>query len=269
MKYSKIRIYKLYLVLTVSLIILGLSLINPLISVNYLKDILIYTGSQLTNLDIINNFREWGILCEGNFLFIIIPIFSALIIYLVHGENKIINMIRHKNRNSVWHTKVSLIIVSAFVVSFILVFGGYLISGLFIKGYNNLWTTNLGIPYSIFGDTDKWLNLQGLLVTHKVLVILWTKLFWGLSFIGLALCTLQLFMSNVFVYMFMVTLLVLERTRLISSFIILRMVTYPGIWANPKFFVLDDLFYLIGFITLFFIGSFINCKRDQGIGKKY
>lgn len=148
-------------------------------------------------------------------------------------------------------------------------FGGYLISGLFIKGYNNLWTTNLGIPYSIFGDTDKWLNLQGLLVTHKVLVILWTKLFWGLSFIGLALCTLQLFMSNVFVYMFMITLLVLERTRLISSFIILRMVTYPGIWANPKFFVLDDLFYLIGFITLFFIGSFINCKRDQGIGKKY
>ena len=268
MKLFKRSNYKLYIIVIVSLIIFALSLLDPLFGVNHFMNIINYSGAKLSNLDIINNFHEWGILCENNFILIIVPIFSALIIYIVDYQNKIITMIRYKNRNSIWGNKVSLVIGVAFLVSFILVFGGYLISGIFVKGYDNLWTTNLGIPYSIFGDTDKWLNLQGLLVTYKVLIILWTKIFLGLSFIGVTLCTFQLFMNNVFVYLGVIISVVLEGTRLVSLCIV-RLVTFPKNWVNPKSFILDDLFYLIGFIVLFLIGRYINCKRDQGIDKKY
>ncbi|WP_346930171.1 hypothetical protein [Clostridium sp.] len=226
-------------------------------------------GYQLSNFDILNAFNGWGLISKSSYMILIIPIFSALIIYIVDYNNSLIKMIRHRSRNRLWNKKIRLILISAFLLSILLVIGGYLVSGVFVKGYNNTWNTELGLPYLIYGNTEIWSDLSNLLVTYKVILIFGITTFLGLCFIGIFICTFQLFMRNVYVYLIVLVIVLGEGCNLFNLKLLESIVITPNKWINPSSFISSNIYFLVGFLVLYFLGRYINSKRDQGLEKKY
>ncbi len=260
---------ELYTILIFCIIIFIISLYNPLYNMRSVLNLAIHDGYELSNFDILHAFNGWGLISKSSYMILIIPIFSALIIYIVDYNNSLIRRIRHKSRNRLWNKKIRLILISAFLLSTLLVIGGYLVSGVFLKGYNNTWNTKLGLPYFVYGNTEIWSSLSNLLVTYKVLLVFWITTFLGLCFIGIFICTFQLFMRNVYVYLMVLVIVLGEGSNLFNFKILESIVISRNKWINPSSLIANNICFLAGFLLLYFWGKYINSERDEGLEKKY
>ncbi|WP_346871253.1 hypothetical protein [Clostridium sp. UBA5119] len=260
---------ELYTILIFCSIIFIITLYNPLYNMKSVLNLAINGGYELSNFDILHAFNGWGLISKSSYIILIIPIFSALIIYIVDYNNSLIRRIRYKSRNRIWNKNITLILISAFLLSTLLVIGGYLISGVFVKGYNNTWNTELGLPYLTYGNTEIWNDLSNLLVTYKVLLVFWITTFFGLSFIGIFICTFQLFMRNVYVYLMVLTIVLVEVCNLFNFKLLESIVISPNKWVNPNRLIASNIYFLVGFLLLYFWGRYINSERDEGLEKKY
>jgi len=90
---------ELYTILIISILIFILSLYRPLYFIKGQLNSAIANGYQLSNFDILCSFEENGLLDAFSFAFVIIPIFSALMIYVIDTNNSLIRVIRYKDRN--------------------------------------------------------------------------------------------------------------------------------------------------------------------------
>ncbi len=260
---------ELYTILIISILIFILSFYRPLYFIKGQLNSAIANGYQLSNFDILCSFEENGLLDAFSFAFVIIPIFSALMIYVIDTNNSLIRVIRYKDRNKIWNRNILLVLVSAFLLSTLLVFGGYLASGLFVKGYNNTWNTELGLPYIIYGMTKIWPKLSSLLVTYKVIPIFWITIFLGLSFIGIFICTAKLFIRNVYVYAGIIAIVFGDIYGIFGIKLMLGVSMSSRNWLYPNSIIIGNMYFIIGIFVLYFMGKYINSKKDQGIAKKH
>lgn len=273
MKPSKKRKFissrELYTILITCTLIFMISLYRPLYFVKRDIGSAIANRYQLSNFDILCSFEGNGLLDAFAYVFVIIPIFSALIIYLIDTNNSLIRSIRYGDRNKIWNKNVSLILISTLLLSVFLVIGGYLISGLFLKGYNNTWNTKLGYPYMIYGTTKIWPKLSMLLATYKVIPIFWITTFLGLSFIGILIYTLKLFIRNVYVYGAVMVIAFNDLYSILGFKVILGISISSKNWLYPRSIIIANIYFLVGIVVLYSIGRFMNSRKEQGIEKRH
>lgn len=269
-KRSYLSSRELYIILVFCIVIFILSLYRPLLFIKEDLNVAINSGFKLSNFDILCCFQtNNGLIDFQSYMFIIIPLFSALIIYIIDTNNSLLKIIKYKDRNTVWNKNILLILISAFLLSTLLVIGGYLVSGVILKGFNNTWNTELGLPYKIYGTTEIWSGLSNLLVTYKVILIFWITTFLGLSFIGVFICTFKLFIRNVYVYIIIIAVLFSDFYNVINFIIILKISINSNNWLHTSSIIINNIYFLVGFFVLYFWGRYINSQKDQGIAKKY
>ena len=124
---------ELKVIMVFSLLIFASCCISVIYGVNFTQNRLKVTNIVLSNLDIVYSFNGWGIICDTNFCLIIIPIFSALIIYIINYNNNFIRIIRFKTRDNLWNHKIFFIIIASLLLSIVLIGCGYLIGALYLK----------------------------------------------------------------------------------------------------------------------------------------
>ena len=260
---------ELKVIMVFSLLIFASCCISVIYGVNFTRNRLKVTNIVLSNLDILYSFNDWGIICDTNFYLIIIPIFSALIIYIINYNNNFIRIIRFKTRDNLWNHKIFFIIIASLLLSIVLTGCGYLIGGIILKGFSYPWTLDNTMPYKVFEEHGMLSTIHSALATYKVLITFCTTTFLGLSFLGILICTLKLILNDVYVYIILMGLIVMEEYKIIGFKFITRVIVFPSYWLNPGSLIINYMFFLFGFFILYFVGRFINSKRDQCISKKY
>lgn len=273
MKLFKKKFYissqELSTILIFSLVIFILSFYRPIHLIEIYLNYSINDGLQLSNFDFLRSFGDYdGLIDYKNYILIIIPLFSVLIIYLIDTNNVLLKTIRYKNRNEVWNKNIFLIIISAFLLSILLVIGGYLISGVFLKGYNNTWNSELGLPYKLYGTTEIWSSLSSFLVTYKILLVFWTTTFLGLCFIGIFICTFKLFIPNTCVFFITIVMTIGDAIQGLKFNFIMGIEITSSNWVHTISIIANNIYFLVCFFVLYFWGRYIYSQKDQGIVKK-
>lgn len=265
---SLIRKRELKLILVFSLLILIVSLYRPL---RFLSEDLAkaaYNGYKLSNFDMMTSFEGSGNIDFNSYMFFIFPVFITLIIYIVNTNTHVLTTIRYKCRNRLWNKNIVLVLLSAFVISIMLVFGGYLISGLIVGGFNNVWNTQAGMPFYIYGTTKVWPALSQILVTRKVLSFLWITTFLGLVFVGTLICFCKLFIKDIYIYALIIGICFADNFGVFGVKLILGIALNPGSWINPITIIITNMYFILGFLVMYWIGKSISSKKDQCIEKR-
>ncbi|MFR1709713.1 MAG: hypothetical protein ACLSV2_12495 [Clostridium sp.] len=267
-KENCISLRELRIIIGFCIVIFLLSFYRPL---RFLKDninIALDNNFQLSNFDILSSFQDVGNVDFISYMYIIIPLFVTLIIYVVDTNNGLIRMIRYGDRNRIWNKNILLILASSFLLSILLVIGGYLVSGIILGSYKNLWNTETGLPYLLYGKTKIWGNLSQLLVSHKVIFIFWIMTFLGLSFIGAFICTIKLFIRNIYVYIILIAIAFGDFFNIFNFSLIAKISVSQREWTHPQSITFNIIYFLVGFLIFYFYGKYINSQKDQGITKK-
>lgn len=251
-----------------SILILIVSFYRPLI---YLGEDLAkaaYNGYKLSNFDLMTSFEGCGNIDFNTYMFLIFPVFTTLVIYIVNTNTHILTTIRYKCRNRLWNKNIALVILSALIISIMLVFGGYLISGLIVGGFNNVWSTGAGMPFAIYGATKVWPALSQILDTGKVLSFLWITTFLGLTFVGGLISVCKLIIKDIYIYVLIIAICFADNFGIFGFKLILGIALNPGNWINPITIIITNVYFLLVFLIMYWMGKYINSKKDQCIEKR-
>lgn len=247
-------------------IIFLMSLFNQIQDINQALILADKSGYQLSNLDILNSFKGgMGLISTFNMKIIIIPMFSILTMYIINTENDLVNVIRYKNRRNVWNKNVFIVLLSAFIMSTLLVVGGYLISGFFIKCYRNTWIIKSQSPYMLYDDTISWDILVNRLITYKVLIVLQVTTFFGLSCVGIFIRMLKLFIHDMYIFITILIMLVCETFGIVNFNFVSRIVVNSSNWLNITKIIVNNIYFILGFFLLYIWGRYIYIEKDQFI----
>lgn len=272
MRHFKIKNYfqrnDINLILLCSAIIFILAVARPFIYRKEDLELAKKFGYQLSNFDIICSFNNEGILDFQNYMYVIIPLFSAIIIYMVNINRSLIRVLRYGSKNKVWNKNFLLGIVVAFILSTLLVIGGYLVSGIILKGYNNTWNTENGLPYKMLGNTEMWITVSHILVSYKVFLIFLITTFLGLCLVASIINTINLFIPSAYVYLIIIVILLLEYFDVYKFSIIKQIAISSKDWIYTSSLVAKNLNFILLIIGMYFWGKYINLKKDQFIEKQ-
>lgn len=261
-----IKCHKLRIVLFCSVIFL-LSLLRPILFFQDNLSLFQSGGIKLSNFDFICSFQGDGIVDFNNYIFVIIPLYSVMITFILDEVGGMISTIRFGSRSRLWNTKVLYVVTSAFILSTLLIIGTYLISGLFIGTYSNVWNTELGFPYKIFGTTSKWLGLSTLLTTPKVLLVFWSTTFLGLLFIGLFICMMKGIVSNLYIYLSIIIILFVDFFNMLGVTVIRQISVTGNQWLNVGIIFKSDIYFLLSISVFYLMGRYITLSKDQYLGR--
>ncbi|WP_286909822.1 hypothetical protein [Clostridium sp. UBA1652] len=241
-------------------IIIMFSVVIP--SIKYLVDI----APKEMNLSIFDALchvgGEYGFLGNRPLAIPIVPVFSFILISLLDSEKKIFFIVRGVSRKSIWNKQSFYIIIFSLVFSIILVFGGYLISGMLIGSFNNNWRSETSFPYSIIGATNEWETAYNMFFTYKMLIILSTSTFLGLCSIGFLIGVLKTFLKNI--YMYLVLTIIIFSDGMLSKFslIIKQMTLSLKNWIDPFSILINDAYLLLFILVCYILGKEIMERKD-------
>lgn len=261
-----IKCHKLRIVIFCSVIFL-LALLRPMLFFQDNLSLFQSGGAQLSNFDFICSFQGDGIVDFNNYIFVIIPLYSVMITFVLDEVGGMISTIRFGSRSRLWNTKVLYVATSAFILSTLLIIGTYLVSGLFLGTYSNAWNTGLGLPYKIFGTTSKWLGLSTLLTTPKVLLVFWITTFLGFLFIGLFICMMKVIMSNLYIYLSIIIILFMDFFNILGVTVIRQISVTGNQWLNIGSIFFNSLYFIFGIVVFYLLGKYINLEKDQYLGR--
>lgn len=164
--FKDIKIYLNYddkLFLISSFIIFILAMARPIIFQSQYDYLASNSGYKLSNFDIICSFENIGVLDFNNYMFVIIPLFTIIMIYIFNKNSSLVYVTRFESRVDIWFRRNIFSFKAALILSFVLVIGSYLLSLLMLGGFQNEWNTINGIPFKILGNTQKWVQTCELL----------------------------------------------------------------------------------------------------------
>lgn len=203
-----------------------------------------------------------GILGPVSLSFPIVPIFSFIVIRLLDFENHDIYLLRLKSREQIWNGRIRLIVSLSFIYSLIVVFGGYVISGIILKDFKNGWNLENSIIYNCIRDTKMWEKVSHIILTYKMLPLIFMSIFLGTCAIGVFISMLKIKLSNVYIYLILIIMLFLDVTQSQFSIIISQMTIILENWTNPSTILLKYIYLFIMIFICYFVGKEIILNKD-------
>lgn len=203
-----------------------------------------------------------GILGRISVSFPIIPIFSFLVITLLDFEKNVFYLLRLKSRKNIWNSRMKFIIILSFMYSLIVVFGGYLISGILLKNFNNGWNLENSIIYNCIKDVKIWGKVSDMFLTYKMLPLIFISFFLGTCAIGAFISMLKLKLRNIYVYLILSIILFLDVTQSEIEIIISQMTIVIKNWINPSTILLNYIYLLFITFICYFVGKEIILDKD-------
>lgn len=251
-----------------SFIIFILAMTRPIIFESQYAYLASNSGYKLSNFDVLCSFENIGVLDFNNYMFIIIPLFMIVMIYLLNKNNSLVYVARFKSRSDIWYKRTRFSLKSSFILSVILVIGSYLVSLVMLGGFQNEWNTINGIPYIILGNTEQWAQTCEFLVSYKILLIFLITTFLGLMFLSTLLNILRLIFSSVMSYIIMISILLIEYFKIVKFPIIMGICMKANDWLNIESIIFKYLYFGIGILIMVCLGAYISEKKDQFVDNK-
>jgi len=221
------------------------------------------TKTNISIFDIVCDvYKKGGIVGQFRYVFPIIPLFVFILISILDLDNKTMWLVRYNSRKNIWNRQVVYTIYLAFIFSILIIFGGYLVSGILIGSFNNKWISSDGFIYILMGKPNNWSEIANSFATYKILFFTFTSNFLGLCAIGLSVCTFKTFLKNQYVVI-MLTISLFASVLFDNLSIELKQMTISlENWINPKTIVINDVYLILLIIMFYMLGSWITNKKD-------
>lgn len=188
-------------------------------------------------------------------------IFIVILIKIVDLTNNEYYLVRSKFREDIWERQVIFILLLAFIYSLIVIIGGYLISGITIGSFHNNWTSNTSLIYKAIGENVNWKSKVSLFKDYKILLILYSSLFLGLTLVGSLVCLLKNYLKNIYAFSIIIVLMIIEAT--INLPIISRKILIdPRGWEKPLIIFINDFYMIFLILIIYFAGKYVVQGKD-------
>ncbi len=220
------------------------------------------TNLNISIFDILCLPMGGGILGTISLSFPIIPIFVFLVIRLLDFESHDIYLLRLKSRKQIWNSQIRFIVSLSFIYSLIVVFGGYVISGIILKDFNNGWNLENSIIYNYIRDAKIWEKVSHIILTYKMLPLIFMNIFLGTCAIGVFISMLKIKLKNIYVYLILIIMLFLDVTQSQFSIIISQMTIVLENWINPNTILLKYTYLFFMIFICYFVGKEIILNKD-------
>lgn len=203
-----------------------------------------------------------GVLGSISLSFPIIPAFAFIVIRVLDYENQDIYLLRLKSREQIWNSRIRFIVSLSFIYSLIVVAGGYSISGIILKDFTNRWNLENSIIYNCIRDDKIWEKVSHIILTYKMLPLIFMSIFLGTCAIGEFISILKLRLKNVYIYLILVIILFLDVTQSQFSIIISQMTIVLENWINPSTILLKYIYLLFMIFICYFVGKEVILNKD-------
>jgi len=211
---------------------------------------------------LLHSLGKEGILGILSLTFIIVPTFSFILISIIDFEKSIFYLVRSKSRESIWNKEALFIIILSFIFSIVLVFGGYLASGLIVEGFRNNWSSTDSFTYSLIGRDENWKQISTIFSTYKMMLYILTSNFLGLCTIGFFICTIKKILPNVYVYLLLFIIMLSDGIVGKFSFILNQMTINLRNWMSPNTILISDIYLILLIVIFYIVGREIINKKD-------
>ncbi|MED4515055.1 hypothetical protein P9247_03040 [Bacillus subtilis] len=205
-----------------------------------------------------------GLTNKNVMVFILIPFICLTILLIMKREETYNRIIKLPSRTSVWNKTVIISLVYTFILTFILVLGGYLIGGL-IFGYENKWIGTNGqitvlLNNNKIPNPEQYLNK---LSTFNVLTIIFLTKFLCLSIIALSTAIIKTIIKNSSLTLLCICIYsYIDAMYLNPSLFINKSILDVNNWLNLRNVLINNVYFIILLFALYFIGRELYSKKD-------
>ncbi|MGW5983714.1 hypothetical protein ACWFOP_25600 [Bacillus mycoides] len=220
--------------------------------------------SDLSILDLISNLNgKTGTANMSMLVFTLIPLFAFVILSLIDNEEIAIKILKRKSRAEIWNKHVVSILYLSLFLTIIIIFLGYIFSGLTLGRFENDWTSTQGIFYKSLEDKNNFHMYINNLSTIKVLSIVFITKFIGLFVIGLMISTFKaIFNKNSIVFIVITMFGYLDGFYFENSMLLRKIALNIENWKSLNS-VIANQFYLLTLIMVFyFLGRELYNRKD-------
>lgn len=243
----------------ISLLVMFTTLI--VLSGNYIKGFPIKIKLSVFDM-LCDVYKGLGVMGISRYMCFIIPAFAFTLISIVDIDNKLFCIVRYKFRKSIWNKQVSYTIVLALIYSFIVVIGGYIVSGIFIGSFENSWASDKGLVYKLMDNPQNWNDISSRFSSYKILINLFISNFLGLSSIGLFICAGKLFLKNQYVWLILIIGMFLYGVSGKFSIVLRQMTINLANWIEPSTIIRNNIYLALIIIMLYMVGEAISDRKD-------
>lgn len=215
-------------------------------------------------LDLISDFGgATGTSNMAMFVFALTPLFAFIIMKAIDNNEMTIKVIKNKAKVSVWNENVILLLILSLILSAIIIFIGYLFSGIVLGSYENKWTSDAGTFYKMLKDKENFLLYSKHLTTIKVLILLFVTKFLGLYAIGLLVALLKAkYNSNSAILIFVTIFAIIDGYYSRIPLIYQKTVISMENWKRVSSIFVNQTYLLALCILIYFLGRQVYQKKD-------
>lgn len=220
---------------------------------------------QLSIFDFLSDLNGYmGLTNKNVMIFILIPFICFTILFIMNQEETYNKIIKLQSRKSVWNKTVLMSLVYIFVLTFILVLGGYIIGGL-IFGFDNNWVGNNG-QITILLNENKVPNPEvylNRLSTFNILITIFFTKFLCLSIISLITVIIKTVIKKSSLTLLCICIYsYVDAMYLNPSLFINKSIIDINNWLNLRSVLMNDMYFIILLFALYLIGRELYSRKD-------
>lgn len=203
-----------------------------------------------------------GITGRLRLVFPVLPAFIFILIVMTDSDNRVFCLIRCTSREGIWKIECVYVILLSLIFSIIIVFGGYILSGILVNSFQNLWNTPESYVYKLAAHEKDWPAFSKLFVTYKMLPITFVSYFLGLNAFGFLVIFLKTLLKNIYVYIIVIAVILSDAVIGSFSLVLNQMTISLENWVNPFSILINCAYLLFLIFLLYFLGKKILCRKD-------
>lgn len=220
-------------------------------------------GLNIGPLDILCNINNGvGILGYPSQIMIIIPTYLYLLINIINFDDTNMYILRNESRREIWNNQVLNSIFLAFIISIIVVIGGYLLCGFLLNDFQNYWADSNGFNYYIKGNDYNWESAVKNFNTIKVLFLVFIGFFIGLGYLGVLVSTMRNIFHSKYIWTILYTIIFFEVLTGKIDFIIKYTTISFEEFANEKIIFFQYMILILITIGLYYLGLYLKNNID-------
>ncbi|MCY7834362.1 hypothetical protein MOD54_06075 [Bacillus spizizenii] len=220
---------------------------------------------QLSIFDFLSDLNGiMGLTNKNVMIFILIPIICLTVLLIMKQEETYNKIIKLPSRKSVWNQHVIISLVYIFLLTFTLVFGGYIIGGL-IFGFDNKWIGNTGQITVLLNENkiphpEHYLDK---LSTFNILIIIFSTKFLCLSIVALITAIIKTIIKNSSLTLLCICIYsYIDAMYLNPSLFINKSIIDVNNWLNLRSVLINNIYFIILLFAVYLIGRELYSRKD-------
>lgn len=203
-----------------------------------------------------------GLLRGVLLVFPIIIVFLGYLYKLLDYNKSPYSLIRERSKKDLWKKNSKVIVIVAFMYTFIIVLLAYFMSGVALGDFSNKVCEEGSTFFYAYGHLGNWSKIVPYLNTGCLLFSIFIAIFFGLVAIGLLIEVLKLFLKTKYVYLIIALELFFGTFSEKKLFFLTRMNINLGDFFNIEVMIVKIMSLLILSVILYLSGRELVEKKD-------